>query len=214
MKPIAIYGAGGLGREVLMLIRQINENQEEWKPIGFFDDNVPEGKIVDGLPILGNIDQLNSTKNELYLVIALGDPRIKKSLFQKITNPAIKFATLIHPFVQLKPYQDFRIGEGSVIASGNTITVDVGIGSHVLVNLNNTIGHDVVIEDFVSVMPGCNISGHVLIKEGVYIGTGSSIINDVTIGTNAIIGAGAVVLNDISENITAVGVPAKAVIYQ
>ncbi len=214
MKPIAIYGAGGLGREVLMLIRQINESQHVWNPIGFFDDNVPEGKMIDGVPVLGNISQLNSAKDELYTVIALGEPGIKKGLFQKITNPAIKFATLIHPSVQIASYQGFRIGEGSIIASGNIITVAVRIGKHVLVNLNNTIGHDMIIGDFTSIMPGCNISGKVTIKECVYVGTGAAIINDITIGCNAKIGAGAVVLNDIAENTTAVGVPAKAVIHQ
>ena len=41
MKDIAIYGAGGLGREVACLIRMINESKEipEWNFIGFFDDD-------------------------------------------------------------------------------------------------------------------------------------------------------------------------------
>jgi len=214
MKPIAIYGAGGLGREVLMLVRQINEYQGYWNPIGFFDDNLLEGKMVDGIPVLGNISGLNSHKEALTIVIALGDPVSKRNAFQKIANPAISFATLVHPSVQLAGYQDFRIGEGSIIGSGNIITVGVSIGRHVLINLNNTIGHDVAIADFASVMPGCNISGEVVIKEGVYVGTGAAIINRVTIDCYAKIGAGAVVLNDIAENTTAVGVPAKTVTNQ
>lgn len=214
MKPIAIYGAGGLGREVLMLIRQINEYDEIWKPIGFFDDGVPEGKMIDGMPVLGNIDRLNEVREELNIIIALGDPGIKKRVFQKITNPLIIFATLIHPSVLIRPYQDIKIGKGSIIGSGNILTVGISIGDNVLLNLNNTIGHDVVIRDFASVMPGCNISGEVLIEEGVYVGTGAAIINRVTIGSYSKIGAGAVVLSDIAENITAVGVPAKAVITQ
>ena len=41
MKDIAIYGAGGIGREVACLIRMINESKEipEWNFIGFFDDD-------------------------------------------------------------------------------------------------------------------------------------------------------------------------------
>ena len=41
MKDIALFGAGGFGREVACLIRLINEslNEPRWNLIGFFDDN-------------------------------------------------------------------------------------------------------------------------------------------------------------------------------
>lgn len=40
LKDIAVYGAGGFGREIACLIRLINESLEEpkWNFIGFFDD--------------------------------------------------------------------------------------------------------------------------------------------------------------------------------
>ena len=39
MKKIAIYGAGGFGKEVACLINRINANGGDWQLIGFFDDN-------------------------------------------------------------------------------------------------------------------------------------------------------------------------------
>ena len=39
MRNIAIYGAGGFGREVRMLIKQINKSNLEFDFIGYFDDN-------------------------------------------------------------------------------------------------------------------------------------------------------------------------------
>ena len=39
MKKIAIFGAGGFGREVKWLIDDINEIQPNWEFIGFFDDD-------------------------------------------------------------------------------------------------------------------------------------------------------------------------------
>ena len=39
MKDIAIYGAGGFGKEVACLIKRINEQEPTWKLVGFFDDN-------------------------------------------------------------------------------------------------------------------------------------------------------------------------------
>lgn len=40
MKDIAIYGAGGFGREVACLLRRINEQAPQWNLIGFFDDDI------------------------------------------------------------------------------------------------------------------------------------------------------------------------------
>ena len=37
MKDIAIYGAGGFGKEVACLIKRINEQEPTWNLIGFFD---------------------------------------------------------------------------------------------------------------------------------------------------------------------------------
>ena len=40
MKEIAIFGAGGFGREIACIINQINQANHCWKFIGFFDDGI------------------------------------------------------------------------------------------------------------------------------------------------------------------------------
>ena len=86
MKRIAIYGAGGFGLEVAMLIEQINEKKCQWDLIGFFDDGMAEGKMINGYPLLGGIDKLNKWDSGLALILALGIPHIKKSIQTKIEN--------------------------------------------------------------------------------------------------------------------------------
>jgi len=39
MQDIVIVGAGGFGREVKMLIDQINEKENTYNILGFYDDN-------------------------------------------------------------------------------------------------------------------------------------------------------------------------------
>ncbi len=189
MKPIAIYGAGSLGREVLMLIRQINEIHEEWDVLGFFDDNENLDNMIDGLPIIGDIHKLNAYKEHLDVIIAVGIPASKKRIIKKITNKSVGFATLIHPAVQLKPYQHCQIGEGSIISAGNIFTVGITIGKHVLINMACTIGHDVTIGDFTSIMPNCTISGEVNIGQDCFIGAGATLLNRVEIKPSSRIGA-------------------------
>lgn len=55
--------------------------------------------------------------------------------------------------------------------------------------------------------------GSVLIGENTWIGDNVVVLPGVKIGKNVIIGANAVVTKDISDNVTAVGVPARTIEY-
>ena len=81
MKDIAIIGAGGFGREVNMLIDQINLFDKKFNFIGFFDDGIQKGTKINNSIVLGDIADLNEWKNPLLIVIAIGNPKIKKSIF-------------------------------------------------------------------------------------------------------------------------------------
>ena len=208
MKKIAIYGAGGFGREVANLIDDINSHERRWEIVGFFDDE-KSGETVNGHKVLGGIIDLNNTKDEMDLVVAVGWPGPKKKIIENITNPHIRFATLIHPSVIMS--QCVEVGAGSIICAGSILTVDIRIGRHVIVNLNCTVGHDAVIGDYCSLMPGVDIAGQTQVGAGSFMGTGALIINQKKIGANSIVGAGAVVIADIPANCTAVGNPARIV---
>lgn len=210
MEKIAIYGAGGFGREVKMLIDQINQKERLFDFIGYFDDGVEKGKIINQYPVLGGLNELNNFSENINLVFSLANPNVKKDLLSKITKANISFPVLIHPSCYIGTDQ-VQIGEGSIVCAGTIITVNIDIGKHVILNLSCTVGHDTIIEDNCSFMPSVNISGEVKIGKGVYCGTGAKIINQLEIGENSIIGAGAVVSKDIPANCTAVGVPAKPI---
>jgi sugar O-acyltransferase (sialic acid O-acetyltransferase NeuD family) len=211
MKPIAIYGAGGLGREMLVLIHQINEHMPLWDVVGFIDDGIKPGKKVHGLPVIGGYQWLNALRNEMYVVAAIGEPATKKLIIERISNPNVHFPVLIHPQVPVRGYQNIQLGEGTIITNGNILTTDISIGKHVLLNLSCTIGHDVVVGDYCSLMPGCHISGDVKIGEAAYVGTGAALINGVRIRPLAKIGAGAVVVNEVEADTTVVGIPARPI---
>jgi sugar O-acyltransferase (sialic acid O-acetyltransferase NeuD family) len=212
MKDIAIIGAGGFGREVKMLIDQINASQPQYNFIGYFDDGLEKDSLINGHPVIGPVEAVNTWQTELGIVLAIGLPSLKKRLFAKIANPKITYPILIHPNVLIGT-DDVFIGPGSIICAGNIITVNIKIGAHVIFNLGCTVGHDTVINDYCSFMPAVNVSGEVVIEEGVYVGTGAKIINQLSIGTNTIVGAGAVVYKSLPPNCTAVGIPAKPVKY-
>jgi len=215
MKKISIIGAGGFGREVQVLIEQINENNKEWEFIGYWDDNDKLPHFINDFPLLGNLEQLNKyNEGDLYLVCAVAEPITKEKILNSITNKHVKFPILIHPNALIGNRKFVKIGEGTIIAAGNIITTNIEIGKHVILNLSCTVGHDTIIGDYSSFMPTVNISGEVNIKKSVYIGTGAKIINLLEIGENTTIGAGAVVAKSLPGNCIAVGIPAKPIKFK
>lgn len=209
MKKIAIYGAGGFGREVHSLIEDINKKQNTFSFIGYFDDSKEKGTVINNFPVLGSMRDLNSWNEPLDLVIAIADPRIKKSLIDKMKNPKITFPVLIHPGVISGDPQFNSTCEGTIICAGTIITVNVEIGRHVILNLACTVGHDTKIGEFSSIMPGVTISGEVVIENSVFIGTGAKLINQLTIGENSTIGAGALVTTSVPPDFLIVGTPSR-----
>lgn len=210
MKKIAIIGAGGFGREVKTILDSINKVSLLYEFIGYFDDGKVKGEMINNFPILGGIDDLNNFDADLDIVIALGDPRTKKKIIDKIGNNKINFPNIIHPSVMISD-DAVKIGKGNIICGGTIITCNIEIKDFVILNLSCTVGHDTVIGSYSSFMPSVNISGEVVIEDGVYVGTGAKIINQLTIGKNTIVGAGAVVSKSLPENCTAVGIPAKPI---
>lgn len=208
--PIAIFAAGGQGRETLQLLRHINAAEHRWDCIGWFDDGLPKGHTVAGLPVLGGTAELNAWPEPLAVVIAIGSSAVRKKAVEKAANERVSFPALIHPSVRIDP-EEVSVGEGTVITQGCILTVNIRIGRFALLNLGCVLTHDCVIEDYGSLMPSVNISGEVVVEEGAYLGTGVQVIQQRRIGAWSVVGAGAVVTKDIPAGVTAVGVPARIV---
>jgi len=206
-EKLLIYGAGGLGKEILSWVRRL----EEFEPVGFMDDGIRKDTVIKGLKVLGGLDVLNSFGTPVNLVLALGDPSSKSILIKMIDAGRVYYPVLKHPSVILQEEATIKIGEGSIITAGCILTTDIRLGSHVLINLNTTIGHDVEVGSCSSIMTGVNIAGGVRIGEGVLVGSGSNILNQLNIGDFSKVGMGSVVIRDVEVDTTVVGVPARKV---
>ena len=212
-RPLAIVGAGGLGREIALLVAQLNElSGPTWDLRGFYDDRAPATPIVGGLPYLGTVADLNAVASPLAVAVAVGSSAARAAVVARLTSPQLSFPALVHPHVALRPAQRIALGAGCLIQRGCLLTCDITLGRFILLNLGCTVGHDSVLEDFCSLMPHVNVGGGAHLGAGVYLGTNATIIHQVQVGARAIVGAGAVVVHDLPADCTAVGVPAKPII--
>jgi len=208
VKDIVIIGAGGLGREVAWLIEDINKQAMQWNLLGFVDDSSSlHGTVINGYPVLGNVDWLKLQR--LNAVMAIGNPITRKMVVDRLDGSSNTFPVLVHPSSIVSPRAS--LGMGTVIFAGTSVSVDVSIGQHVLLDRVCTVAHDVVIEDCCAVLPGTNLSGNVKIEQCVSVGANTVIIQGITVGARTIIGAGAVVIRDLPHDCTAVGSPAKPI---
>lgn len=98
----------------------------------------------------------------------------------------------------------------------------IGKGFFIDHGMGVVIGETAEIGDNVLLYQGVTLGGtgkqkgkrHPTLGNNVTIGVGAKILGAITIGDNARVGAGSVVLNDVPANATAVGVPAKVVVFR
>jgi sugar O-acyltransferase (sialic acid O-acetyltransferase NeuD family) len=201
-----IIGAKGFAKEVLEVLFQNNIQS-----VYFFDDVNPEltGMLYDKFPILKSIEEVEthfkSISNEF--TIGIGNPILRKKLFDTFTNIGGNFKSTISPKATIGSFGN-RIEDGANIMTGAVLTNDIIIKKGVIINLNTTIGHDSEIGEFVELSPGVSISGNCKIGSFTTIGTNATILPKISIGTNVIVAAGAVVTKDVPDNCMVAGIPA------
>jgi len=206
---LAIFGAGGFGREVAWLAQRCFGEDVDLT----FLVNQPDlvGSMVNGIPVR-DVEEFALRSGGTPVVVAIGDPKARQACVKLCAAVGLSFATLVHPKVEASPW--ISMGIGSIICAGSILTTNIRVGDHVHINLDCTIGHDVEIEDYVTLAPGVHVSGRVRLGKRAYIGTGAVLINGteekpLIVGADAVIGAGACVIRDVEAGSLVVGVPAK-----
>lgn len=211
MRNVAIYGAGGFGREIACLLNQINEVTPKWNLVGFFDDGVAVGTTNRYGKVLGNLQALNEYNHPLSVVIAIATPKYLKKLSQSIVNPYIEFPNIIAPNVNIFDIKAFEIGRGNLIFFGCRLSCDVTIGNFNLFNGAVSLGHDVKMGDFNVLQPSVRISGDSIVGNENFFGVNSAVLQGQVVENNVRVGVGSVVMRKAKSNSFYFGNPAKIV---
>ena len=204
MKDIIVIGGGGFAKEVIWLANDCNR-----KVRGVLDDNSEtHGLDLQGVNVLGNIDSWIEYASDCQFVIAIGNPRVRKLVADKMKllgDP--DYAILVHPSVRFS--NTVKISKGAIVCAGTILTTDIELGEHCVLNLNVTVGHECEIRDFVTVAPMAAISGNVTLHDLVEVGTGAVIRQGLTLEGGSMLGMGGVLTKNIPEKFIFAGNPAK-----
>lgn len=209
--PIVVFGAGGFGREVVVLLRDIERAEPgSWELIGFVDDAVPNLALCSalGVPYLGDrADAEAKAPGGTHFVAAIGSSHARKSVSEDLVSMGWNPAILVHPSAWIGDC--VTLGPGSVVCAGSILTTNISFGQGGQINLSCTVGHDVVAGEYVTLSPAVSLSGAVTLGDLATVYTRAAVNPGISIGAEAVVGAGAVVAKEVPPGVTVVGVPAK-----
>ena len=211
MKDIAIFGAGGFGREIACMIKRINKlHFNTWNFIGFFDDDEKIWRTRNEYgKVLGGMDVLNQWEKPLNIVIAIGNPSILEQIVGKIKNSNISFPNLIDSNVEFMDKDHVEMGRGNVICMRSTISTCVKFGDFNLLNVAVGVGHDACLGNYNVLMPNVNISGGVQIGNTNLFGVKSTVLQYLKVGDRVKIGACSLLMRNAKSDNLYFGIPAE-----
>jgi sugar O-acyltransferase (sialic acid O-acetyltransferase NeuD family) len=206
---VLLFGAGGLGREMLQVLRDIAADGGAADCVAFVvDPGLAAPEAVQGVPVRRDAVAMLRSDAGLRVVVALGNPVAREAVAARLAAEAgPRFATLLHPAVWMG--ETVAIGEGSMVFGFSSATADVRIGRHVLINPGCSIAHDCVLEDFATLAPAVALAGGVHLEHGAELGIGARVAPRLRVGRGALVGAGAVVIGDVLPGSIVAGVPAR-----
>lgn len=212
MDKIAIYGAGGFGREIACLINTINQFERKWDFIGFYDDGLEIGFKNKYGSVLGGLDELNQMNEKINILIAIASPIVLKRISDSIYNPNIEFPNIIAPNVNLFDSETVKMGKGNLLFWGCRISLDCEIGDFNIFNGLVSLGHDVKLGSFNVLNPSVRLAGNTEVGNCNFFGVQSVVLQGNKIGNDTRIGANSVIMRKTQDGQLYIGNPAKKIV--
>ena len=206
MKGVLIIGAGGLGKEVADLIRDIGG----YEIIGFLDDDVnKKGAVINGIPVLDTIGCLEQYGNVENVVIAIANPAARRRIYEYSRTMRFQYPNLIHPTVVVG--SNVKMGIGNIVGAYSMLSTDVVLHDFITINPQCGIGHESSVGSFTTLYWNVHIGGNTFILENCELGSKACVIQGLRISDNVVLGAGAVVVKNIDESGIYAGVPVRKI---
>lgn len=205
---LGLFGAGGLGREVLELVRSNRLIKDAFEEVVFVITS-PAEKEISGIRVVSESDLEGIGSEGIRLVNCVGDPFHRKQVHERLSAAGFSFATLVDSSVHVP--ETTRLAKGVIVYRGCSIGPNVCIGEDTVLIANSVVSHDSMIGRHCVICPNATVSGACTVGDGVLLGSGSSIKDKVSVGNDCAVGLGAAVFKDVPDASSAIGNPARFV---
>jgi sugar O-acyltransferase (sialic acid O-acetyltransferase NeuD family) len=209
MKRLAIIGSRDLARQISYHI----ENDKKFLVVGYFDDFIPAGTLIENRKILGKTTDIEKSfeNGEFdYIINGIGYNfmEFRNEIYERLKR-IVPFATYIHSSNIIDP--SAIIKSGSVLFAGTNLDMNVEIGENTLIYNGCVIAHDTKIGSNCILSPAVRIAGFCSVANSCILGIGTILSDSISLIENTKTGAGAVVVKSTHEAGLYVGIPAKQV---
>lgn len=201
-RPVLIYGAGALGRQVYRNLAACGGGIEV---LGFLDDVKPAGTVVsDGLQTVGGLDAMlqktNYAPGRIGLVpgIGYGNLPARRAAYERALAQGYKFIGFRHPQALIDP--SALVDESTVVLAGAMVDIETRIGPFCYLDLGARVGEWSQLAANCHLSAGAAVGGSVKVGMDTFLGMDVTIVNDITIGSHVFINACTLVHQNIPDN--------------
>jgi sugar O-acyltransferase (sialic acid O-acetyltransferase NeuD family) len=204
---VVLVGGGGFCRELIDAVADCTEAGSLPPLAGYLDDSGDTlSRYGYDTPWLGSVTDYQPGPGDL-MVMALGSPKSKRAVFERLSVRGGVFPKLIHPSVKVARTAD--IAEGCMILFNGAAGPNCRIERFVTINSGSGLGHDASIGEFSTLSSKVDITGNVKLGKDVLVGSNAVFVPGVKIGDGATIGAGSIIYRSVRPGATTFAAPAK-----
>lgn len=139
--------------------------------------------------------------------IAIGDNRIRRSYFDRLTALGITPASCIAPTAWIAATA--RLGNGVFVGAGAVVGAGARMCDNAMLNNLSLLDHDSILGEDSQATVGVAIGAELRIGRGCFLGMKSCIVSRVDVGDEAFVMAGAVVVKPVPARARVGGIPAR-----
>lgn len=191
MKKLAIIGT----REFAQQIRSFAKRTGKYQFVGYLDDLVEVGTVIEGYPVMGKVSEVLKLYNDGNfdcVFIAIGYTRFDlRESYYKAIKGKVPLANIIEPSAELG--DGVQIGEGVYIGRNTIIDDNARIYDNVFIHRNCLIGHDSVIKEHTYLSGLDHFAGFCTVGSRTFIGLSVCVADHLIIGDDVWIGIGSIV---------------------
>jgi sugar O-acyltransferase (sialic acid O-acetyltransferase NeuD family) len=209
---LVILGGPGDGFVIAEAIRQAAASGQDVSLVGFLNDALPRGHVLQGVPVLGRLEDWRELAEDILFVPAVQKVREAPRRVHRVEQlliPDERWGSIRHPLSVVA--SGVEIGGGSFVGSFVTVQPDAKIGRFVSIRAGASIGHHAVVQDHAYVGPNATLCGKAELRRGGHLGPNAVVLDGKIIGAFAVVGIGGAVTKNIEDYAVVTGNPARRV---
>lgn len=197
MKKLALIGTKEFSEQIYHFAKRTGE----FEFVGYFDDLVEKGTVINGYPVLGKVEEAETLYKEGVfdcIFEGIGYTRFDlREYYYDMLKGKVPFANIIDPTAELG--RDVKLGEGIYVGRNAIIDDETVIEDNVFIHRNNMVGHNSIVHKHSYLSGLDHMAGFCEIGTRTFIGLSVCVADHIKIADDVWVGIGCIVAKNIKK---------------